>query len=67
MKERILGSYLLRFTESNRDKHFDLHDLKTGEIIRFETWVSVWAFLDHNLYSDVLVSASQLGCKGKLP
>jgi hypothetical protein len=50
MKERILGSYLLRFTETKRDKQFHLHDLKTGEVIRFETWVSVWAFLEHRLY-----------------
>jgi hypothetical protein len=52
MKERILGSYLLRFTETNRDKQFHLHNLKTGEIIHFETWVSVWVFLDQGLNSD---------------
>jgi hypothetical protein len=52
MKERILGSYLLRFTETNRDKQFHLYNLKTGAVLQFETWVSVWAFLDQTLESD---------------
>lgn len=50
MKERVLGSYLLRFTESKSDKQFYLHNLKTGEMLQFETWVSVWVFLEQALY-----------------
>ena len=46
MKERILASYLLRFTEMQGDKQFHLHNLKTGEMLQFETWVSAWAFLE---------------------
>lgn len=49
-KERIIGSYLLRFTQQKQQKHFYLHDLRTGEIIEFETWVSAWAFLEQELY-----------------
>jgi hypothetical protein len=49
-KERIIGSYLLRFTEVKQEKHFYLQDLRTGEIIEFESWVSAWAFLEQELY-----------------
>ena len=57
-KDRVIGSYLLRFTESKNLKHIHLHNLKTGEVIEFETWVSAWAFLDQNLEIDVLASQS---------
>jgi hypothetical protein len=49
-KERVIGSYLLRFTEATCEKHFYLQDLSTGQIIEFETWVSAWAFLEQKLY-----------------
>ncbi len=48
-KERVIGSYLLRFTQEKQQKHFYLQDLRTGEIIEFETWISAWAFLEQSL------------------
>ena len=48
-RERVIGSYLLRFTEVEQQKHFYLHNLKTGEILEFETWISAWAFLEQTL------------------
>lgn len=49
-REKVIGSYLLRFTEVQHTKHIYLHDLKTGKVLEFETWVSAWCFLEHQLY-----------------
>lgn len=45
-KESVIGSYLLRIVKSGCDRQFYLHNIKTGEVLAFETWVSVWAFLE---------------------
>jgi hypothetical protein len=46
-REKLIGSYLLRFVEKNHQQHCNLHNLHTGERLEFDTWVAAWAFLDH--------------------
>lgn len=48
-KERIIGSYLVRFSEKQGVTYINLHNLRTGERLEFETWVSAWAFLEASL------------------
>lgn len=48
-REKLVGSYLLRLVQKNRHQQFNLHNLHTGERLEFDTWVAVWAFLDHSL------------------
>lgn len=46
-KERLVGSYLVRFTEG--DEHgmrVRLQNLRSGEVLEFETWVAAWSFVD---------------------
>ena len=49
IKGKVLASYLLRFTVSNGGNCIQLCDLRTGECLEFETWVSAWEFLDQRL------------------
>lgn len=52
-KERLVGSYLVRFTED--DEHgarVRLQDLRSGEVLEFETWVAAWAFVDEAVAGD---------------
>ncbi len=44
--ERLVGSYLIRFTRSQRTTRVEVQDLHTREVLRFETWVAAWAFID---------------------
>ena len=53
-KEQVLGSYLMRFTQKEQQRHVTVQNLKTGERLEFETWLSVWAYLDAQLISDNL-------------
>jgi hypothetical protein len=46
MPERVIGTYLIRFTEEGRQQSISLHNLKTGERLVFETWVAAWVFLE---------------------
>lgn len=48
-KERLVGSYLIRFTEADHTTRVLLQDLRTGEVLEFETWVAAWAFVDEAL------------------
>jgi hypothetical protein len=48
-KERIIGSYLVRFSEKQDVTYINVHNLRTGEQLEFETWVSAWAFLEEVL------------------
>lgn len=50
-RESIIGSYLLRVTKRGCNQQFYLHDLKTGKMLQFETWVSVWVFLEQVIES----------------
>lgn len=45
-RQKVTGSYLVRFTETQLEQSIRLHDLKTGKCVEFETWVSAWAFLE---------------------
>lgn len=45
-KERLVGSYLIRFTERDERTLVQLRDLRTGEVLEFETWVAAWAYVD---------------------
>ena len=45
-EERVIGSYLVRFIELKHETHIHLQNIRTGEQLTFETWVSVWAFLE---------------------
>ena len=49
--ERLVGSYLIRFTRSRRATRVEVQDLHTREVLRFETWVAAWAFIDETLSS----------------
>lgn len=51
-KDRVIGTYLVRFIEKKQQPHISLHDLRTGEQLEFETWVSAWAFLEEALEED---------------
>jgi hypothetical protein len=48
-RQKMLGSYLIRFFEEQSEHHIHLHNLKTGEVLEFETWVSAWCFLEEKL------------------
>ena len=48
-KQTVIGSYLLRFVEKQKHRHIYLQDLISGETLEFESWVSVWAFLEAKL------------------
>ena len=45
-KDRLVGSFLIRFTESDRTARVQVQDLRTLEVLEFETWVAAWAFVD---------------------
>jgi hypothetical protein len=46
-KERLVGSYLVRFTEGDdHGTRVRLQDLRSGEVLEFETWVAAWSFVD---------------------
>lgn len=45
-RERLIGSYLIRFTEHGRRTSTHVHDLRSGATLEFETWVSAWEYLD---------------------
>jgi len=47
--ERLLGSYLVRFTEDDHATRVRLQDLQSGEVLEFETWVAAWTFIDEAL------------------
>lgn len=51
IKGKVLASYLLRFTILNGETCIQLCDLRTGECLEFETWVSAWEFLDQRFES----------------
>lgn len=45
-KEQLVGSYLIRFTHSAGTERVQVQDLRTREVLEFETWVAAWAFVD---------------------
>jgi hypothetical protein len=45
-RERLVGSFLVRFTEQGGVPHVRLQDLRTGAALDFETWVAAWAYVD---------------------
>jgi hypothetical protein len=47
--ERLVGSYLIRFTRSRSATRVEVQDLHTLEVLRFETWVAAWAFIDETV------------------
>ncbi|TVR92281.1 MAG: hypothetical protein EA416_07745 [Trueperaceae bacterium] len=51
-KERLVGSYLIRFTQSNGTQRVHVQDLRTREVLEFETWVAAWAFVDEAVHAD---------------
>lgn len=69
VKEQVIGSYIIRFTKSKHQQitsqakaiTITLQDIKTGERLEFETWLSAWAFLEevleeHEVAEDGLLS-----------
>lgn len=44
--ERLVGSFLVRFTEQGGVPQVRLQDLRTGAVLEFETWVAAWAYVD---------------------
>lgn len=53
VKEQVIGSYIIRFTKRINQQGsgiaITLQDIKTGEQLEFETWLSAWAFLEQVL------------------
>ena len=47
--ERLVGSFLIRFTRSGRATRVEVQDLHTREVLSFETWVAAWAFVDQTM------------------
>lgn len=60
-REKVIGSYLVRFVEKNHQPQYSLHNLKTGERLEFESWVAVWFFLDQLLLAGQKAEHEQLG------
>jgi hypothetical protein len=50
-KEQLVGSYLIRFTQSDGTQIVHVQDLRTREVLEFETWVAAWAFVDEALHA----------------
>ena len=48
-REKVLSTYLLRFTKQEETQHIHLHDLKTGLKLEFETLVAAYAFLEQHM------------------
>lgn len=48
-RERLVGSYLVRFTEDERGPRVRVQDLGAGVTLEFETWVAAWAYVDRAL------------------
>lgn len=45
-RDRLVGSFLVRFTEQGGVPQVRLQDLRTGTVLDFETWVAAWAYVD---------------------
>lgn len=45
-RERLVGSFLVRFTEQGGVPQVRLQDLRTGRTLDFVTWVAAWAYVD---------------------
>lgn len=48
-RERLVGSFLIRFTEHGGVPLVRVQDLRTGTALDFETWVAAWAYVDEHL------------------
>ena len=44
-KERVLETFLVRFTEKDH-REVTLVNIRTGERLEFETWIAAWSFLE---------------------
>ena len=49
-RERLVGSFLVRFTEHGGVPQVRLQDLRTGTVLDFETWVAAWAYVDEAMH-----------------
>jgi hypothetical protein len=45
-RERLVGSFLVRFTDMGGVALVRVQDLRTGRTLDFETWVAAWAYVD---------------------
>lgn len=45
-RERLVRSYLVRFTEDEVGPRVRVQDLGAGVTLEFETWVAAWAYVD---------------------
>lgn len=61
LNQRVIGSYLIRFIEVQKQQRICLHNLKTGERLEFETWVAAWVFLEQQFEG----SAREFSVSGK--
>lgn len=55
-KERLVGSYLIRFTQADGIHRVHVQDLRTQEVLEFETWVAAWAFVDEAVHAETVGS-----------
>jgi len=69
VKDQVIGSYIIRFTKSNRQNDsflkVTLQDIKTGEQLEFETWLAAWAFLEDVLENQIDNDVSDSDLKAK--
>ncbi len=48
---KLLSSFLIRFIEKQNQRLVMLQNLKTGERLEFESWLSAWCYLEEYLAS----------------
>jgi len=44
--EKLLSSFIIRFVEKRNQRLVMLQNLKTGERLEFESWLSAWCYLE---------------------
>jgi len=48
-EEKLLSSFIIRFYKKRDQKYVLLQNLKTGEKLEFESWLSAWCYLENFL------------------
>jgi len=49
---KLLSSFIIRFIEKQKQRFVILQNLKTGERLEFENWLSAWCYLEDYLDSN---------------
>lgn len=46
---KLLSSFIIRFVEKRNQRLVVLQNLKSGERLEFESWLSAWCYLEEYL------------------